>query len=275
MTNQNNAIQHAWLFDVDGVITDPQAKQVTNPEIIKVISHLLEKNEPVSLITGRSIAWLENRVLHLIEQSQQNLSNFFVSAEKGGVFGSYDDSHKLRLEIDKNLEVPKPVKVQIEKLIKQKFPKIIFFDPKKTMASVEMIDGISTEEFKKVQPKLDRLIAEILKKYKLDKKFRIDSVRISTDIENVIAGKNLGARRFLDWLNQKNIKVKKFYAFGDSVSDAEMARELHEDSQDVTFVFVGGREMIKNKYPFPVIFPQSLFTKGVIEFISSLNTRYN
>lgn len=263
-------INRAWLFDVDGVITDPQAKQVINPRVIEVISARIKKGEPTSLVTGRSIDWLEERVLHFFEQNAKDyLQNFFVSAEKGGVWGSYDTENNLRIEVDENLIVPEPARSEIAKVV-DKFPDVLFYDsPKKTMESIEVIDGVAVEKFKEIQPQADRMILEILKKHHLEKEFRVDSVRISTDIENIKAGKNLGARRFLDWLNQKNITPKKFYAFGDSVSDAEMAQELYDQGLDVTFVFAGGREMIKEKYPFPVVFPKSLFDRGVVEFLST------
>lgn len=263
---------NAWLFDVDGVITDPQEKQVTHPQIIDVIVAKLMAKEPVGLITGRSIDWLEDRVLHHFHaKAKGHLSNFFISGEKGGVFGLYDDNDKLKIKVDKKLKVPDEVIKGIKKIVEENFSNIMFYDePKKTMASVEAVDGIPLADFKKFQPQLDVLILNILKRYNLGKTFRIDSVRLSTDIEHVLAGKNLGARRFLDWLNDKNIKISKFYAFGDSASDIAMAEEVHKNGQDVTFIFVGGKELIQKKYPFKIVFPKSLFAEGVIEFISGV-----
>ncbi len=264
------SIPRAWLFDVDGVITDPQEKQIIHPQIIDVIIGKLLQKEPVGLVTGRSIDWLEERVLHhFTKKAKGHLSNFFISGEKGGAFGVYDDNNKLKIKIDKKLKVPDKVIQGIKKIIKENFSNIMFYDePKKTMASVEVIDGKPLADFKRLQPKLDALILDILKRSKLEKTFRVDSVRISTDIEHVSAGKNLGARRFLDWLNDKNVRVSKFYAFGDSRSDVAMAQELHDDGQDVTFIFVGGKEFLKGKFPFQVIFPRSLFAQGAVEFLS-------
>lgn len=265
-------LKHGWLFDVDGVIASPHEKQVTNPHVINLIAERLLKGEPASLITGRSIDWLKERILHHFEfRKNIDLSKFFVSAEKGGVFGSYGSKKELNLTTDNNLQVPEEAKQEIEELV-EKFPEIIFFDsPKKTMVSIEVIDGVDIAKFKEIQPRLDQLILEILKKHNLQTKFRVDSVRLSTDIESIEAGKNLAARRFLNFLKDLNIELEKFYAFGDSISDIQMAQELFDNGQDVTFIFVGGREMLKEKYPFEIVYPQKLFDDGVVEFMSANN----
>ncbi len=260
---------NAWLFDVDGVITDPQAKQVTSPKIIDAIIEKLSQKEPVGLITGRSINWLEERVLHYFRaKAKDNLSYFFVSAEKGGVYGGFDENGNLKLSIDKKLDVPEDVKKEIENIINKNFSSTVFFDPKKTMATVEVQDGVAIEELKKIQPRLDQLIAGILKKSNLQKTFKLQSLRISTDVEHKTAGKNLAAKRFLDWLNAKRINATKFFAFGDDFPDVAMAQELYKNGHDVTFVFVGGKNILKGKYPFQVVITKSLFTGGVIEFLS-------
>lgn len=261
--------KYAWLFDVDGVITDPQAKQIVHPEIIGLITKKLLKEEPVGLITGRSVDWLEERILHHFEKEAQNhLSHFFISAETGGVYGSYKNN-KLSISVDEKLKVPDAARKEIKDIANKYFPKIMFYDlPKKTMATIEVIDGVPIEEFKKLQPKLDKLIFKVFQKYNLKKKFKMDSVRLSTDVESIYAGKDLAAKRFLDWLNNKNIKPEKFYSFGDSNSDVAMAEELYKNKLNVTFVFVGEPNLLIGKFPFKIVYPKSLFDKGVVEFLS-------
>lgn len=49
----------AWLFDVDGTVTHPEIKQVNRQEIIDFIAERLKIEEPVALVTGRSLLGYE------------------------------------------------------------------------------------------------------------------------------------------------------------------------------------------------------------------------
>ena len=44
---------NAWIFDVDGVITNPIEKRVTLSKIVDELIRRLKKNEPIGLNTGR------------------------------------------------------------------------------------------------------------------------------------------------------------------------------------------------------------------------------
>lgn len=79
-------VNHAWLFDIDGVITHPEQKRVTEPRIIDEIIKRLQAGEPVALVTGRSLSWMIDRVVSPLEQKVNDkslLTNFFGLGEKG------------------------------------------------------------------------------------------------------------------------------------------------------------------------------------------------
>jgi len=53
----------AWIFDVDGVITNNETRTVVETEILQIIIAMLKNDQPVALNTGRSLAWtIENVV---------------------------------------------------------------------------------------------------------------------------------------------------------------------------------------------------------------------
>lgn len=265
-------INKAWLFDVDGVLTDPPKKKITKPEIVTEIIRLLE-NEPVGFITGRTVDWLEGRVISVFLEKckdREILKNLFVSAEKGGVWGTLDLDGEIKIEVDRSLVLPEEAKEEIEK-IAEKFSDIVFYDvPKKTMSSIELIDGLPTESLAKIHPQMDALIEEVLRKYGLEEDYRISSNVLATDIENKSSGKDLGTQRFVDWLKSEQINPGQFVAFGDNKEDLKMGEYLLKKGFRVTYVFVGDPKLIKKEdYSFEVILPKSLYDAGTLEYLKS------
>src|SRR3989344_2543991 len=84
-------VDTAWIFDVDGVITDPEKKEVTNPQLFDELIKRLKKGEPVALATGRALEWVIKKIVNPLESriKENNsdislLDNFYVSGEFGG-----------------------------------------------------------------------------------------------------------------------------------------------------------------------------------------------
>ena len=68
--------------------------------------------------------------------------------------------------------------------------------------------------------------------------FRIDPTIISTDIESVRLGKDLGASRAIEWLRAHGTMPESWRTVGDSRTDYAMADWLHEHGFDVSHVNV-------------------------------------
>ena len=69
--------QDIWIFDVDGVITDPKTKEITNSKIIEIIKERLSLGSKVAFNTGRSAEWLEHKVINpLREIIISNVKNY-------------------------------------------------------------------------------------------------------------------------------------------------------------------------------------------------------
>src|SRR5690348_10164825 len=81
---------NAWIFDVDGVITNPQEKIISDVRLLDELIKRLKKKDIIALNTGRSLAWLRKNIIALLEkrlddknESRSLLNNFFVVGEKG------------------------------------------------------------------------------------------------------------------------------------------------------------------------------------------------
>src|SRR5438128_1212128 len=101
----------AWLFDVDGVITDLKTKEINEPQILGNIVRKLEKREPVALVTGRSTGWLKGQLIPEIKSRLPipNLKDsFFISGEFGGTSITYKNEKELE-DIDQEIIVPRTI----------------------------------------------------------------------------------------------------------------------------------------------------------------------
>lgn len=273
----------AWLFDIDGVLTDPELKIIKHPEIIDEIITRLQKGEPVGGNTGRSAQFAGNRFLNQLEKrvAEQGfdkalLNNVYVIGEKGGVWLLYNENGERKKYVDESLATPefKKMQTEVRKLIQEKFSDIMFFDEtKETMITAEMNDGKTIVEFGPRQAELVPELRRLLEQHHLESIFRVDATRIATDIENPELGKAMGARQFVELLLHNGVAPQKFIAFGDSASDYEMAEELHRLKQPVEFVFVGGKQRFdKNDVKsFPTTFTERHCDDGTIEYLRKKN----
>ncbi len=268
-------VAHAWLFDVDGVLTHPVEKRITEGEVIDLICGMLERGEPVSLNTGRSIDFMVDQVLNKLEGmivDKSLLKNMMAIGEKGSVWISYDEVGERLQTIDESVTVPAVIQEEVKGLIEDKFNESMFYDEtKKTMISVEMRDGYDWEKFRLVQVELNIELLKILEKHILTDELKVDPSRIATDVENKHVGKALGARRFLDWLDKRKITTQKFIAFGDSKSDIRMAEEINEQGKPVEFVFVGEKKLLEGGvFDFPVVYTSQYCEKGTLEYLQTV-----
>lgn len=271
---QEKTVKTAWVLDVDGVITNPQEKKVTEPKILDQIAKKLEAGEPVALNTGRSLIWIIDRVItSLLEkvQDKKSLRNFFASGEKGGAWITFDENGKMQHHKDESISVSQSLQDKVRALINSEFSESMFFDEtKETMISTEMKDGYPVEEYAKHQKGLNAKLQELVDQENLTEELKVDPTTIATDIENKHVGKGFAVERIIGWLQEIGANPQRFIAFGDSFSsDIPMAEKLHSKNKKVEFVFVGKGE-IKQSYPFPIARPQGFFEKGTLEALRTL-----
>lgn len=267
--------KNAWLFDVDGVITNPEQKRVTEPQILDEIAKRLQRNEPVALITGRNLEWVTDRVASQLETKvteKKLLDNLFVSGEFGGSFTIYRNGQRNQ-KVDEEIRVPQDI-IEKAREIAAKFSDSMFFDEsKKTMVSIEMNDNLSIDQFKSPQKELVEQLNRMLEEEHVQDRFMVHADSIATNIRDKKANKRFAAKQVIGWLVDKGIRPQSFITTGDSSSDLEMAQEIHDKGLPVTFVFVGKetdrRKIGGQNLPFPVTFTQGKYEKGTLEYLAS------
>lgn len=266
-TNSNPEI--AYIFDVDGVLTNLVDREVVDESLINEIIKLLENKIPVGLITGRSIPWVRKNVLDILIEKikhKMDLKRLMVIGEKGGtwlVFDKHGNSsfRKAKFYISKRLER------NIKRVIENKYSDVVQFDDsKRTMITAEMKYGYDLNSFTKKQKEMIQDFQKIILDTKI-KNLRVESTSIAVDVESIYFAKPFSIEKFLGFLRKRKIYPKKFITFGDSKSDFEMADELERRGKKVEMIYVGDREKlgeVDKDYPVEYI---GGFTKGTLEYL--------
>ncbi|PQZ90285.1 hypothetical protein CQ018_14940 [Arthrobacter sp. MYb227] len=263
----------ALLLDVDGPIASPETRDV-NPEIIELMLDLATAGIPVVFNTGRSDEFIKRQVMEpmLAVGIPQGLK-FHAICEKGATWFSFSQSGAGEIYVDTDLAVPVEYSAEVRELVNSRFAKYMFFDETKlAMVSVEQHIEANNTEYRTVQEDFDVAAIEAMKRHdlgveRLDKQYpdsdcaisyRVDPTIISTDVESVQLGKDLGARRTLELLAVDSIVPMQWFTVGDSRTDYAMADWLAEHGHQVSHVDVRPSDGIPAGKPYPVLTAEDL-----------------
>lgn len=271
-------VDQMLILDVDGVITNPSEKRVTEPEILDQIIKRLEVGEPVALNTGRSLVWMDDRVINpLLEKvkDKKSLQSFFASGEMGATWITFSEDGITQYHKDDSISVPKSLQEKVRKLIKTKYSDSMFYDEsKETMITTEMKDAYPVEKYQKFQDSQNQELRDLVKQENLSQKIIVDPTTIATNVENKYVGKGFAVKRILEWLRNKGIKPQRYLVFGDSfASDIPMAEEIHLQGLPAEFVYVGKENIDSSALPFTIHRTQAKFEKGTLEFLKGSTFR--
>lgn len=270
-TNKEGEIrpENAWLFDIDGVITNPTEKMITEPEIIDELIIRLKRGEPVALVSGRAMSWIKRTVVDQIKAQIDDVSlldNLFVSAEFGGINSCFLNGEDL-MTVDHEEEIPPDIIDKATRLIKEKYEDVAFIDEEKQIQfTVEMLKGITIEQFRLRQKEFSEALRGIVEESDESSMLEVHVDRIATNIKNRNLNKHFAARGILSWLKARNVSPETFRVFGDSITDLEMGRELTNSGKNVKFIFVGDDEIEDEEF---TIINQGNVDKGTLEYLKS------
>lgn len=272
MITQNSSrtvktLPRAYLFDVDGVLSDPKEKRVVEEELFTHISRILERGEPVGLNTGRSTVWLEKKLIKpLLEKTSDKkiFNRFLAIGEKGTTWMDIDDNGQIHNGRDKRFVIPQKLYDDVASVTK-KYQDAMFIDTtKETMISIEMNDGYDIDTYTNKQQSLLKELRPILAKTS----YEIEPSIIAIDIQYPEVGKAYGADRFLNFLEDKKLDAEIYLTFGDSPSDIHMADELHNRGKKVEFIYVGNKEKIHDVRRDYIIENIEGFSQGTLLYLT-------
>lgn len=260
------------LLDVDGPIASPVTRTV--PEgIIADLLTLASAGWPVIFNTGRSDAFIREQVMEpMLAAGIPADVTFHAVCEKGATWFSFTADGASQIFVDSELALPTSFGDDIRDLVEEKYAHLMFFDETKlSMVSVEQIVEASSADYLEGQAHFDEDALDILHSHDMgasrhDREepsstgnidFRVDPTIISTDIESVRTGKDLGAERALTLVAPFMGIPRRWRTVGDSRTDYAMADYLHGQGFDVAHVDVRPADGVPEK-PYEVLTEGSL-----------------
>ncbi|QDG61181.1 hypothetical protein [Pseudarthrobacter sp. NIBRBAC000502771] len=266
-TSQPAAPPLALLLDVDGPVASPVTRDV-KPGIVLDLVALAAAGIPVIFNTGRSDAFIREQVMEpMIAAGIPAGTVIHAICEKGAVWFSYTSAGPGPIHVDRELAVPAAYGDDIRRLVAEDYAAHMFFDEtKRAMVSVEQHINVPSAGYLAEQKLFDAEAVELMARHGLgvvrldhhapnsddEVDYRVDPTIISTDIESVRLGKDLGASRAVELLAAQGITPQAWRTVGDSRTDYAMADWLHHNDHPVKHVDVRPADGIPSK-PYPVL----------------------
>ncbi len=243
----------ALLLDVDGPVASPVTREV-QPAIIADLLALAAAGIPVIFNTGRSDAFIREQVMGpMIDAGMPPGILIHAVCEKGAVWFSFTAAGPGAVHVDHDLAMPRSFGDDIRRLVAEDYAAHMFFDEtKRAMVSVEQHISVPNADYRAEQGLFDADALAVMARHglgvvRLDHHapdsddqidYRVDPTIISTDIESVRLGKDLGASRAVELLAAQGITPQAWRTVGDSRTDYAMADWLHHNDHAVKHVDV-------------------------------------
>ncbi|HSN37815.1 MAG TPA: hypothetical protein VLT34_15820 [Arthrobacter sp.] len=243
----------ALLLDVDGPVASPVTRTV-QPAIIADLLALAAAGIPVIFNTGRSAAFIREQVMEpMIAAGMPADTLIHAICEKGAVWFSYTSTGPGAVHVDHELAIPRSFGDDVRRLVAEDYASHMFFDETKlAMVSVEQHIAVDNSDYRAEQELFDADAMGLMARHglgvvRLDHHapdsddqidYRVDPTIISTDIESVRLGKDLGASRAVELLAAQGITPQAWRTVGDSRTDYAMADWLHHNDHPVKHVDV-------------------------------------
>ncbi len=243
----------ALLLDVDGPVASPVTRDV-KPGIIADLVALATAGIPVIFNTGRSDTFIREQVMEpMIAAGIPAGTVIHAICEKGAVWFSYTAAGPGPIHVDHELAVPKSYGDDVRRLVAEDYASHMFFDEtKRAMVSVEQHIEVPSADYLAEQKLFDSDAMDLMTRHGMgvvrlehhapnsddEVDYRVDPTIISTDIESVRLGKDLGASRAVEMLAAQGITPLAWRTVGDSRTDYAMADWLHHNDHPVKHVDV-------------------------------------
>ena len=231
------------LLDVDGPLASTVTRTLRVPSIAPDLVALAHADVPVVFNTGRSHAFLVDRVIPVLaDAGLRPDAPVWGVGEKGATWFSLAPDAQApeagEVHAATELRPPRALLERIRALAAEETRLMFWDETKETMISIEQNLDVSNEDYLAAQPALVTACQDVIDDLGLAGEFHIVPTIISIDIEHVTAGKALGAARALQLIEARTTPPTKWFTAGDSPSDYDMATWLHERGDDVTHLDV-------------------------------------
>ncbi|NUL44466.1 haloacid dehalogenase [Cellulosimicrobium funkei] len=269
------------LLDVDGPIASPETRRVPDG-IVTALVALAGRGIPVVFNTGRSADFvLQHVATPLLAAGLPRDARFHAVCEKGAVHFSFASLADLSdpadlaglpratrthgvpawMEVDAGMRLPAEMESRLVRLVGDYADTMFYDDTKLAMFSAEMNVGESPEGYRAAQRDFEDRVTELLSEDHTAEAFQLDSTIISSDVEHVSSGKDLGAERSWALIAADGELPMRWFTCGDSRTDYAMADWLQSRGAPVVHVDVRHEDGIPDT-PYEVMTGEDLAAQG-------------
>ena len=248
------------LLDVDGPIASPITRSISIPEITRDLVAIANLGVPVVFNTGRSDVFIRDEVVKpMLAGGLSPDARVFGICEKGAVWFGATIKNFSGVKVDEDARIAAPLVLELRMLFDSRYRDTMFWDEtKRAMVSLEQRTDVSDSEFLEARDRFASDAFDLLEGRGVGAELgdrlsahpvsvRIEPTIISTDIEAIYLGKDLGAERALGLLADSGALPHVWRTVGDSRSDYAMADYLHAEGYDVAHVDVRPADGIPEK----------------------------
>ena len=244
------------LLDVDGPIAHTATRAVRIPSITDDLAALANAGVPVVFNTGRSDAFLAERVLpDMIDAGLRADAAVWGVCEKGATWFALAGGDAVAIgdvQVAEGLRPPQALIDECRALTEANADLIMWDGTKRTMISTEQRTDVTSERYLAFQPGFIERLDALIRRHGVADAFRTAPNIIAVDVEHVSVGKALGADRALAMLAERMPPPRLWRTAGDSRSDYAMADRLHELGYEVEHLDVRPGEGVP-EVPYRVI----------------------
>ncbi|XKH57973.1 haloacid dehalogenase [Citricoccus nitrophenolicus] len=288
------------LLDVDGPIASPETRRVPDGIVTALVS-LAGRGIPVVFNTGRSADFvLQHVATPLLAAGLPGNARFHAVCEKGAVHFSFSSlavpvsrtagdggngqggagqggtggdpdaglpratrGHGVPawMGVDAGMRLPADLESRLVRLVGDYTDTMFYDDTKLAMFSAEMNVGESPERYRAAQRDFEDRVADLLAEDRSAETFQLDSTIISSDVEHVSSGKDLGAERSWALIAADGELPMRWFTCGDSRTDYAMADWLQARGAPVVHVDVRHEDGVPET-PYRVMTSEDLAAHG-------------
>lgn len=266
MSPSSSVPELGLLLDLDGAVASPVTRSIAIPSILTDLVALAGHGTPIVFNTGRSDEFVLRQVVPpLVEAGLPADARVFAVCEKGAVWFPITAAGAGPLGVDASMALPGEFRARARALVAAEFADAMFYDEtKRAMVSVEQRTDIANADYLPARDRFDERALGLFGELGLGAQlgdvkqpgadgavpFRIDPTIISTDIEHERSGKDLGARRAVEYLTATGPLPRVWRTVGDSRTDYAMADWLHARGHDVAHLDVRPSDgLLERDYP--------------------------
>ncbi len=226
-----------YMFDVDGVLTDENAKP--DQDAVNMIEKLAKEGHILSFVTGRSRGWLGDNLFPLFDRDI-DWSSLYCVSEHGAIKGRGTDISSW--ELDEEYVISDEVKEKLHEVSqKENYDGLIEWDhTKESMGTVEAVHGDpgDKEHLNKTRKAL-REYADDVETISSESGNKTVVSTYGVDVIHPDLSKKIGA----EWIIEEINSADEVFVFGDSSGDIVMAVTARDKGlENITFHWVGEGE---------------------------------